>query len=57
MQIAFALIAIFWWISVWGLFDIATEEWSRESKIKLYVGMLVVISMIVLFFPEIVKRF
>ena len=57
MQIAFALIAIFWWISVWGLFDIATEEWSRESKIKLYIGMLVVISIIVWFFPAIVKRF
>jgi hypothetical protein len=57
MQIAFALIAIFWWISVWGLFDIATEEWSRESKIKLYIGMLVVISIIVWFFPIIVKRF
>ena len=57
MQIAFAVIAVFWWIALWGLSDIATEDWTRESKIYLYVSTLCVISVIVAAYPDIVRRF
>jgi hypothetical protein len=57
MQIAFAVIAVFWWIALWGLSDIATEDWTRESKIYLYVSTLCVISIIVAAYPDIVRRF
>jgi len=57
MQIAFALIAVFWWIALWGLSDLLTENWTREAKAKLYVSMLVVIGIIVWFYPHIVLRF
>lgn len=56
MQIAFAVIAVFWWIAIWNLFDIAVEDWTTEQRIHLYVGMLVVVAVIVLLFPEIVTR-
>ena len=56
MQIAFAIIAVFWWIAIWGLSDIATEDWNRTSKIYLYIGILILISIIVMIYPNIIKR-
>ncbi len=56
MQIAFALIAVFWWIAIWNLFDIAVENWTREQRIHLYVAMLIAVAVIVMLFPEIVTR-
>ena len=56
MQIVFAIIAIFWWIAIWGLHDILVEEWSKEQKFYLYVTILVLVSIIVLIFPNIIKR-
>jgi hypothetical protein len=57
MQIIFAVVAIFWWIAIWGLKDILVEDWSREQKIYLYVSILGIVSIIVYNFPKIVKRF
>ena len=56
MQIAFALIVIFWWIAIWGLSDLLTEQWTREQKLRLYVAMLVVVAIVVIIFPEILAR-
>ncbi len=56
MKIAFALVAIFWWISIWGLIDIGTEDWSRTEKAHLYVGTLLVITLIYIFFPTALQR-
>ena len=56
MQIAFAVIAVFWWIAIWNLFDIAVEDWTREQRIHLYVAMLIAVAVIVMLFPEIVTR-
>ncbi len=56
MQIAFAIIAVFWWIAIWNLSDMAVEDWTREQKIRLYVAMLVAVAIIVWLFPEIVMR-
>jgi hypothetical protein len=57
MQIAFALIAVFWWIAIWGLSDLLTEDWSRTQKFELYVAMLMAIGAIVWMFPSTIKRF
>jgi fucose 4-O-acetylase-like acetyltransferase len=57
MQIAFAIIAVFWWIAMWGLSDIMVEDWARESKIKLYTATLICVGIIVWLYPDIVKRF
>jgi hypothetical protein len=57
MQIIFAIIAIFWWIAIWGLKDILVENWSREQKLYFYVSILVLVVIVVYNFPKIVKRF
>lgn len=56
MQIAFAIIAVFWWIAIWNLMDIMVEDWTREQQITLYVAMLVGVTIIVYLFPEMLMR-
>jgi len=56
MQLIFAIIAIFWWIAIWGLKDILVESWSKEQKFYLYVSIIVLVEIIVLIFPDIIKR-
>ena len=56
MKIVFAILAIFWWIAIWGLSDLLTESWTREQKFRLYVGILIVIAMIVYVFPDLMDR-
>lgn len=56
MQIAFAIVAVFWWIAIWNLMDIMVEDWTREQQIKLYVAMLVGVAIIVYLFPEMLMR-
>jgi len=56
MQIAFATVAIFWWIAIWGLSDIFTEEWTKERKVQLYVSMIVGVLIIIWMFPNIVHK-
>lgn len=57
MQIAFALVAVFWWIAIWGLSDLLTEDWTRESKFKFYIAILLCIGVIIWFIPDVLKRF
>jgi len=57
MQLAFAVIVVLWWIAIWGLSDLLTENWSRESKAKLYIALLVFVGLVVWSFPNIVRRF
>ena len=57
MQILFAIIAVFWWIAIWGLTDIFIEDWTKEQKVYLYVGILVLVAGFVYVFPNILKRF
>lgn len=57
MEILFAIIAVFWWIAIWGLKDILVEDWSKEEKIYLYVSLLSFVTIFVVLFPGIIKRF
>jgi hypothetical protein len=56
MQILFALVAVLWWVALWGLIDIATEDWTRAEKVQLYVGILLAVMLIVIFFPRVLGR-
>jgi len=56
MKVAFALIAIFWWIAVWGLSDLLTENWSRSEKFYLYIAILIGVALVVQLVPSIMDR-
>jgi len=56
MKLAFALLVIVWWISVWGLADLLMEGWSREQKFWSYVGGIVLVGATVALFPHLVDR-
>jgi len=57
MQIAFAALAIFWWIAVWGLSDLLTENWSEFARFWYYIGLLTLVAFVVVLKPDIVQRF
>jgi len=52
----FALIAVFWWIAIWGLSDLLTEKWTREEKLRLYIAMLALVGIIIIVFPSVLSR-
>jgi hypothetical protein len=56
MQIAFALIVIFWWVAIWGLIDLMVEDWSRKQRFMLYVAMIAIILVTMWIFPDFVHR-
>jgi len=56
MQIAFALLAILWWIAVWGLSDLLTHDWTNKQKFMYYCGLLVFVGIVVYINPSIIKR-
>ena len=56
MQIAFALIAVFWWVAIWGLIELMVEGWTRKQRFMLYVAMLALILVTVLIFPDFANR-
>ncbi len=50
MKLLTALLVIVWWICIWGLSDLLTENWSREEKFVGYsVGAVVVAATTILF--------
>lgn len=56
MKLAFALLVIVWWISVWGLADLLMEDWTRTQKFWSYVGGIVVVGATVALFPHLLDR-
>jgi predicted membrane channel-forming protein YqfA (hemolysin III family) len=56
MLIVSAIVAIIWWIAIWGLFDIYTEDKPKDEKIKIYLVMLGLVLCIILFFPHLINR-
>jgi fucose 4-O-acetylase-like acetyltransferase len=57
MKLLFAIIAVFWWVALWGLTDIYMQDMTQNEKIRAYIGMLVLIALIVFLKPDIVDRF
>lgn len=56
MKLIIALLIIFWWVAVWGLFDIYTENKTKNEKLCIYVVIIVTILAILFFFPEFVNH-
>jgi hypothetical protein len=57
MPIIPAILAVFWWIAIWGLFEIFTEHKTRDEKMKIYLVILGILIVLVCFFPTLVHRF
>jgi len=56
MQILFALLVIFWWIGVWGMFDLLTAEWDNDEKFRLYIGLIILVLSFLVLYPEMINR-
>ena len=56
MKLIIALLIVFWWIAVWNLFDIYTEDKTKNEKICIYVTMLGIIIAVLYFFPPFIHH-
>jgi hypothetical protein len=56
MTLIFAILATLWWISIWGLFEIITKEYSDEQKVKVYLIILGIVFVILCFFPKVINH-
>lgn len=56
MKLLFALLIVVWWISVWGLADLAMENWTRKQKAAAYVAGIALTLVTLWFFPHIADR-
>lgn len=56
MQIAFALISVFWWVAIWGLIELMVEGWSRSQRFMLYMAMIALILVMTQLFPKFAER-
>jgi hypothetical protein len=51
MKLLTALLVIVWWICIWGLSDLLTENWSREEKFVGYSVGAVLVAATTFLFP------
>lgn len=56
MQIAFALVAVFWWVAIWGLIELITETWTKKGRFMLYIAMIALILIMTQLFPKFAER-
>lgn len=56
MTIIFATLAILWWIAIWGIFEIITQDYTDNEKLKLYFIMLGFVIIIFCFFPKFIDH-
>jgi hypothetical protein len=52
MKVIAVIIVVFWWIAIWGIFDILTEHKSKYEKMEIYTAIIVTIIIIIIIFPH-----
>jgi len=57
MRLIIVIMVVFFWIAVWNLSDIYTNDWTDQQRINLYLGMLAVIGVMVLMDPSLIRHF
>lgn len=57
MNIVPVVLGVFWWIAIWGLFDIYTENKTTDEKIKIYLVLLGILIVLLCFFPKWINHF
>jgi len=56
MRLIAVILVIFWWIAIWGLFDIYTDKKTENEKIKIYITMILIIIIIILLYPKLIDH-
>ena len=57
MRPLLALLLVAWWIAAWGLFETYTEHLDRQTRLRLYWTIFIVISVLGLLFPKVNRLF
>lgn len=48
---AFAIIALLWWVSMWGLIDLSIEDMTKKQKFIVFISLLGVVFILMQLFP------
>lgn len=56
MKFIIALLIVFWWIALWNIFDIYTEDKTKNEKLCIYFIMLGIVIAVLCLFPEFVNH-
>jgi hypothetical protein len=54
-KMAFAVIVLLWWVSMWGLIDLSIEKLTRTQKFIVFISLLGVVFILLQIFPEAIK--
>jgi len=54
-KLAFALVAVLWWVAMWGLIDLFIHDWTKMSKFIFYLTLLGIIFILIYVFPDILQ--
>ena len=57
MRLLFIIMVIFFWVSIWGLSDAFVDNWPKKDKIKYYLSLLAVISLLLFLNPKLIQHF
>jgi hypothetical protein len=57
MTLIFALIVTMWWIAIWGLFELATKDYTDNEKAKIYFVIIALVIVTICFFPRVLNHF
>jgi hypothetical protein len=57
MRPLLALVLVAWWIALWGLFETYTEHLDRQTRLRLYWSILVIVTVLCLLFPKVNRIF
>lgn len=52
-KLAFALIAVLWWVAMWGIIDLLINDWTKIQKFIFYLTLLGIIFISIYAFPDI----
>jgi len=50
-KMAFAIIALLWWVSMWGLIDLSIEDLTKRQKFIVFISLLGVVFILMQVFP------
>jgi len=53
----FAALAAGWWVAIWGLVEVLTERWGRETRTAFYGSLFLLVMLATLYWPDLVERF
>lgn len=54
MKLIYAFLGVFWWIAIWGIFELHTADKTKEERMKIYTTILMCLLIVACIVPAFV---